>query len=642
MSYQVLARKWRPQTFADVVGQEHVLTALANGLSLGRIHHAYLFSGTRGVGKTSIARLLAKGLNCETGITATPCGVCDNCREIEQGRFVDLIEIDAASRTKVEDTRDLLDNVQYAPARGRFKVYLIDEVHMLSRHSFNALLKTLEEPPAHVKFLLATTDPQKLPVTILSRCLQFHLKALDVEQIRHQLEHILNEEHIAHEPRALQLLSRAADGSLRDALSLTDQAIASGDGQVSTQAVSAMLGTLDDDQALSLVEAVVDANGERVMSLINEAAARGIEWEALLVEMLSLLHRIAMVQLSPAALGSDMAAIEQRMRELARTVPPGDLQLYYQTLLIGRKELPWAPDRRMGVEMTLLRALAFHPRMPLPEPETPRQSFAPVAPTAVMTPPQVQQPSAPAPQTSPAPLPASTSQVLAARNQLQRAQGVTKTKKSEPAAASRARPVNNSALERLASVSERVQARPAPSALETAPVKKEAYRWKATTPVVQTKEVVATPKALKKALEHEKTPELAAKLAAEAIERDPWAAQVSQLSLPKLVEQVALNAWKEQNGNAVCLHLRSTQRHLNSSGAQQKLAQALSDLTGTTVELTIVEDDNPAVCTPLEWRQAIYEEKLAQARESIIADNNIQTLRRFFDAELDEESIRPI
>ncbi|HBM1646481.1 TPA: DNA polymerase III subunit gamma/tau, partial [Salmonella enterica subsp. enterica] len=594
MSYQVLARKWRPQTFADVVGQEHVLTALANGLSLGRIHHAYLFSGTRGVGKTSIARLLAKGLNCETGITATPCGVCDNCREIEQGRFVDLIEIDAASRTKVEDTRDLLDNVQYAPARGRFKVYLIDEVHMLSRHSFNALLKTLEEPPAHVKFLLATTDPQKLPVTILSRCLQFHLKALDVEQIRHQLEHILNEEHIAHEPRALQLLSRAADGSLRDALSLTDQAIASGDGQVSTQAVSAMLGTLDDDQALSLVEAVVDANGERVMSLINEAAARGIEWEALLVEMLSLLHRIAMVQLSPAALGSDMAAIEQRMRELARTVPPGDLQLYYQTLLIGRKELPWAPDRRMGVEMTLLRALAFHPRMPLPEPETPRQSFAPVAPTAVMTPPQLQQPSAPAPQTSPAPLPASTSQVLAARNQLQRAQGVTKTKKSEPAAASRARPVNNSALERLASVSERVQARPAPSALETAPVKKEAYRWKATTPVVQTKEVVATPKALKKALEHEKTPELAAKLAAEAIERDPWAAQVSQLSLPKLVEQVALNAWKEQNGNAVCLHLRSTQRHLNSSGAQQKLAQALSDLTGTTVELTIVEDDNPA------------------------------------------------
>lgn len=641
MSYQVLARKWRPQTFADVVGQEHVLTALANGLSLGRIHHAYLFSGTRGVGKTSIARLLAKGLNCETGITATPCGVCDNCREIEQGRFVDLIEIDAASRTKVEDTRDLLDNVQYAPARGRFKVYLIDEVHMLSRHSFNALLKTLEEPPAHVKFLLATTDPQKLPVTILSRCLQFHLKALDVEQIRHQLEYILNEEHIAHEPRALQLLSRAADGSLRDALSLTDQAIASGDGQVSTQAVSTMLGTLDDDQALSLVEAVVSGNGERAMTLVNDAAARGIEWEALLVEMLALLHRIAMVQLTPSALGSDMAAIEQRMRELARTVPPTDIQLYYQTLLIGRKELPYAPDRRMGVEMTLLRALAFHPRVPLPEPEVPRQSFAPAAPTAIMAPTQAPE-QQPAPAHQDVPLSEATSQVLAARSQLQRAQGATKAKKSEPAAASRARPVNNAALERLASVTERVQARPAASTLEKAPAKKEAYRWKTTNPVAEVKEVVATPKALKKALEHEKTPELAAKLAAEAIERDPWAAQVSQLSLPKLVEQVALNAWKEENGNEVRLHLRSTQRHLNSSGAQQRLAEALSSLTGSAVELTIVEDDNPAVRTPLEWRQAIYEEKLAQARESIIADNNIQTLRRFFDAELEEESIRPI
>ncbi|BFO33299.1 DNA polymerase III subunit gamma/tau [Klebsiella pasteurii] len=633
MSYQVLARKWRPQTFADVVGQEHVLTALANGLSLGRIHHAYLFSGTRGVGKTSIARLLAKGLNCETGITATPCGVCDNCREIEQGRFVDLIEIDAASRTKVEDTRDLLDNVQYAPARGRFKVYLIDEVHMLSRHSFNALLKTLEEPPAHVKFLLATTDPQKLPVTILSRCLQFHLKALDVEQIRHQLEHILGAEQIAFEPRALQLLSRAADGSLRDALSLTDQAIASGDGRLTAESVSAMLGTLDDDQALSLIEALVAADGERVMAGVNEAAARGVEWEALLVEMQSLLHRIAMVQLSPSALGTDMAAIELRMRELARTVPPTDVQLYYQTLLIGRKELPYAPDRRMGVEMTLLRALAFHPRMPLPEPEAPPVPAIQAAPVQQAVP-----ESAPPPPN----LPQTTSQVLAARSQLQRSQGAPTPKKSEPAAASRARPVNNAALERLSSITERVQARPAAAALEKAPAKKEAYRWKSTTVVETVKEEVATPKALKKALEHEKTPELAAKLAVEAVERDSWAAEVSQLAVPKLVEQVALNAWKEQEGNRVCLHLRPSQRHLNSAGAQQKLAEALGILYGTPVELTIVEDDNPAMRTPLEWRQAIYEEKLAQAREAIIADNNIQTLRRFFDADLDEESIRPI
>lgn len=639
MSYQVLARKWRPQTFADVVGQQHVLTALANGLSLGRIHHAYLFSGTRGVGKTSIARLLAKGLNCETGITATPCGVCDNCREIEQGRFVDLIEIDAASRTKVEDTRDLLDNVQYAPARGRFKVYLIDEVHMLSRHSFNALLKTLEEPPAHVKFLLATTDPKKLPVTILSRCLQFHLKALDVEQIRHQLEHVLGEEKITSEPRALQLLARAADGSLRDALSLTDQAIASGDGQITTASVSTMLGTLDDDQALSLIEAMVGAEGARVMSLLNEAAARGVEWEALLVEMLSLLHRVAMIQLSPSALGGDMAAIEQRMRELARTVPPAEVQLYYQTLLIGRKELSWAPDRRMGIEMTLLRALAFHPRKPMPEPEQPRMA----ASIPVVNPGPSPQPAAPPPRHSDIPLPDTTSQVLQARTQLMRQQGANKAKKSEPAAPNPARPAKNTtALERLASVTDRVQSRAAVAAQEKPAAKPEAYRWKSQTVTEVVPEPVATPKALKRALEHEKTPELAQKLAQEAIERDAWAAEINQLVLPKLVQQLALNAWKEQDGNRVCLHLRSSQRHLNSPSAQKALTDAMSTHGGEAVELTIIEDDNQAQRTPLEWRQAIYEEKLAQARESMSADNNIQTLRRFFDAELDEDSIRPI
>lgn len=641
MSYQVLARKWRPQTFADVVGQEHVLTALANGLNLGRIHHAYLFSGTRGVGKTSIARLLAKGLNCESGITATPCGQCENCQAIEQGRFVDLIEIDAASRTKVEDTRDLLDNVQYAPARGRFKVYLIDEVHMLSRHSFNALLKTLEEPPSHVKFLLATTDPQKLPVTILSRCLQFHLRALDAGLIRDRLEYILNQEHIDHESRALQLLARAAEGSLRDALSLTDQAIASGDGRVTTEAVTGMLGTLDDDQAMNLVEAIVQADGQRAMRLVQEAAARGVEWEALLIEMLGLLHKVAMIQLSPQAPVGDMGQLEPRLRELARTVPPGDVQLYYQTLLIGRKELPWAPDPRMGVEMTLLRALAFHPSAPLPEPEpepTPQRQ-APAAP------PPSPPPTSPPVARSDQPLSDTTSQVLQARSQLQR-QGATRAKKSEPAAQQQrsARPVSSSALERLASVTERVQARASTaSAEQEAPAKKEAYRWKAKNKTEVVKEKVATPKALRKALEHEKTPELALKLTEEAIARDPWAAEVSQLKVPKLVEQVALNAWKEQTGEQqVCLHLRSSQRHLNSAGARQALTEAMSALAGAPVELTIIEDDSPAQRTPLEWRQAIYEEKLAQARDSITADSNIQTLRRFFDAELDEESIRPV
>ncbi|MCE0488891.1 DNA polymerase III subunit gamma/tau [Pantoea sp. Mb-10] len=658
MSYQVLARKWRPQAFADVVGQEHVLTALANGLSLGRIHHAYLFSGTRGVGKTSIARLLAKGLNCETGITATPCGQCDNCREIEQGRFVDLIEIDAASRTKVEDTRDLLDNVQYAPARGRFKVYLIDEVHMLSRHSFNALLKTLEEPPSHVKFLLATTDPQKLPVTILSRCLQFHLKALDVEQIQHQLAHVLAQEQIAAEPRALHLLARAAEGSMRDALSLSDQAIAMGQGSVTRETVARMLGTLDDEQPLALIEALVEGQGEQVMALLNQAASRGVEWEALLVEMLRLLHRIAMVQLLPASLGEDEPFQAQRLRELARVLPPADVQLYYQTLLMGRKDLPLAPDRRMGVEMTLLRALAFHPQATLAEPVArPGLTPQPVPsapapqepmPTSQATPaqPQMAPPaSSAAPEAAPRPatgptetLPDATSQLLQARTQLLR-QGASKAKKSEPAAPS-ARPANP-ALERLASVTERVQQRVTEPAVKK-PAKVEAYRWKAQQQEEVAPEPVATPKALRSALEHEKTPELALKLAEEAQQRDAWAAEIATLTLPKLVQQVALNAWKEVDGQRVTLHLRSSQRHLNSTAAQQALAQALSDRAGQAVELTIVEDDNPETLTPLEWRQAIYEEKLAQARQSIESDTHIQTLRRFFDADLDTESIRPV
>ncbi|MBU9837845.1 DNA polymerase III subunit gamma/tau [Rahnella perminowiae] len=649
MSYQVLARKWRPQTFADVVGQEHVLTALANGLSLGRIHHAYLFSGTRGVGKTTIARLLAKGLNCETGITSTPCGVCDNCREIEQGRFVDLIEIDAASRTKVEDTRDLLDNVQYAPARGRFKVYLIDEVHMLSRHSFNALLKTLEEPPAHVKFLLATTDPQKLPVTILSRCLQFHLKALDAEQIRKQLEHVLTQETITTEPRALQLLSRAADGSMRDALSLTDQAIAMGQGAVTTETVAQMLGTLDDEQPLAMLEALVSADGSQMMAQVEQAASRGVDWENLLVETLALLHRIAMVQLLPSVLDNHYAAIEQRLRELARVIPPADVQLYYQTLLIGRKELAYAPDKRMGVEMTLLRALAFHPKViiaePAPQPVAAPVNVATPAPSQPAAPrnapPQPNYNAPPPPgNAEPAAMPDTTAQLLQARTQLLR-QGSTTPKKAEPAAPGKARPAT-SALERLASVTERAQTL-AVKKEPAAPIKEEAYRWKAMTEPEVAPEPVATPKALRTALEHEKSPELASRLAEEATERDEWAAEISRMSIPKLVQQLALNAYREQpEPGKICLHLRSSQKHLNSPSAQKVLTEALSALHQMPVELTVLEDDNLAVKTPLEWRQAIYEEKLAQARQSIIADNNIQTLRRFFDAELDEESIRPI
>ncbi|MBS9441106.1 DNA polymerase III subunit gamma/tau [Photorhabdus heterorhabditis] len=658
MSYQVLARKWRPQIFSNVIGQEHVLTALANGLAHGRLHHAYLFSGTRGVGKTTIARLFAKGLNCETGITDKPCGKCANCLEIEQGRFVDLIEIDAASRTKVEDTRELLDNVQYAPTRGRFKVYLIDEVHMLSRHSFNALLKTLEEPPEHVKFLLATTDPQKLPVTILSRCLQFHLKALDVAQISDQLEHILKAEHLESDSRARQLLARAADGSMRDALSLTDQAIAMGQGQVTAEIVSRMLGTLDDEQSLSIIEALVRADGQQVMALVEQVGLRGSDWENLLVDILSLLHRIAMIQLLPSQSEIAPSSIDGRLRLLAKAISPEDLQLYYQTLLIGRRDLAYAPERRMGVEMALLRALAFHPKTVIEEVSVPMVQPA-VMPSTTAQLQHDHQKSIPStnhvselvqmdktsqtePQIPQALVSSPTAQLLKARNALSRQQEQTPPKKSEPATSIKTRSAP-SALERIAAVSGQQLQSSVVKTQENKPEKKEAYRWRAKNVEKKPETYVATPKALRTALEHEKTPELAEKLAEESKQRDAWAAEVDKLKIPKLVQQLALNAFKEQvSGNQICLHLRSSQRHLNSAFAQKSLTEALSELYGVTIEFSIIEDDNPAEKTPLEWRQAIYEEKLAQARQSIIADKTIQTLRQVFDAELDEESIRPV
>jgi DNA polymerase-3 subunit gamma/tau len=361
MSYQVLARKWRPHTFEQVVGQHHVLTALTNALDQGRLHHAYLLSGTRGVGKTTIARILAKSLNCEQGISSHPCGVCDTCREIDQGNFVDLLEIDAASRTKVEDTRELLDNVQYRPARGRFKVYLIDEVHMLSRHSFNALLKTLEEPPPYVKFLLATTDPQKLPITILSRCLQFHLKSLDQTQIAKQLEWVLDQEGQPFEPRALQALAKSADGSMRDALSLTDQALAHGNGSVRLESVLAMLGTLDHRHLHQLLEAILRQDAPATMAKITEIATLGPDFDQLHAELEGLLHRIAMAQLLPATV-QEQGADADALLQLAQAMSPEEVQLCYQIVLGGRKDLPWAPDGRTALEMTCLRMLAFSPR----------------------------------------------------------------------------------------------------------------------------------------------------------------------------------------------------------------------------------------------------------------------------------------
>ncbi|MCM8595495.1 DNA polymerase III subunit gamma/tau [Accumulibacter sp.] len=360
MSYQVLARKWRPRTFASLVGQEHVVRALTHALTEQRLHHAYLFTGTRGVGKTTLARILAKAVNCETGISATPCGVCSACREIDSGRFVDLLEVDAATNTRVDEMRQLLENAVYAPTRGRFKVYVIDEVHMLSTSAFNAMLKTLEEPPEHVKFILATTDPQKIPVTVLSRCLQFNLKQMPQALIARHLAQILEAETIRADPGALQLLARSAAGSMRDALSLLDQAIAHGSGSVELAPVREMLGAVDADHVFSILEALLDADANALLAVAEDLAARSLSFEAALQEMASLLTRLQIAQFAPQAVAGDLPE-RDRLLALAARIEPEFVQLAYQIVVQGRQELTLAPDEHAGFVMTLLRLHAFVP-----------------------------------------------------------------------------------------------------------------------------------------------------------------------------------------------------------------------------------------------------------------------------------------
>ncbi|UCC15480.1 MAG: DNA polymerase III subunit gamma/tau [Gammaproteobacteria bacterium] len=370
MSYQALARTWRPGTFSDLVGQEHVVKALVNALDDERLHHAYLFTGTRGVGKTTIARILAKCLNCEAGVSSTPCGTCGACVEIDSGRFVDLIEVDAASRTKVDDTRELLDNVQYAPSVGRYKVYLIDEVHMLSNHSFNALLKTLEEPPPHVKFLLATTDPQKLPVTVLSRCLQFNLKRLPVSMIGDRLQRVAETESIGAEPGALEQIAVAADGSMRDALSLLDQAAAYCSGELAESDVRAMLGTIDQGTAIKLLRALGAGQAEELLATVAELDEMVPDYTSALDELAMLIQRTAVAQIAESSI-ADSGSSGDDVRELAGSIPAEDLQLYYQICLIGKRDLHLAPSARTGFEMILLRMLAFRPAEAAQAPPSP-------------------------------------------------------------------------------------------------------------------------------------------------------------------------------------------------------------------------------------------------------------------------------
>ncbi len=375
MSYQVLARKYRPKNFAELVGQEHVARALGNALSQNRLHHAYLFTGTRGVGKTTIARILAKCLNCETGITPEPCGICTTCQEINQGRYIDLIEIDAASNTGVDDVREVIENAQYMPTRGRYKVYLIDEVHMLSKAAFNALLKTLEEPPAHVKFLLATTDPQKIPVTVLSRCLQFSLKPMSPERIVGHLEKVLAAETVNYDTASLWELGRAANGSMRDALSLTDQAIAFGNGALREVEVRDMLGSIDRDLVFRVLDAVHGADVAEVLQVINALAEQSVDFQGALAALISALHRIALAQLLPDAI-ENSEGDRERILAIAQAMTPEDVQLYYQIALHGRRDLPLALSARQGFEMCLLRMLSFKPVPTQPSGSPTNRSFS--------------------------------------------------------------------------------------------------------------------------------------------------------------------------------------------------------------------------------------------------------------------------
>ena len=360
MAYQVLARKWRPKTFADLVGQEHVVKALRNALDEGRLHHAYLLTGTRGVGKTTIARILAKSLNCENAVHGEPCGQCESCTQIDSGRYVDLLEIDAASNTGIDNIREVLENAQYAPTAGKYKVYIIDEVHMLSKSAFNAMLKTLEEPPEHVKFILATTDPHKVPITVLSRCLQFVLRNMTTQQVAEHLAHVLDRENVPYQSQALQLLGRAAAGSMRDALSLLDQAIAMGSGKVAEQDVRQMIGAVDKQYLFELLEGIINQNGEALLEKAQEMSARAIGFDSALAELAMLLQRLALIQTIPSALANDDPERETLL-QLSQALSGEQIQLYYQCAIHGKQDLPLAPDEYAGFVMTLLRMLAFAP-----------------------------------------------------------------------------------------------------------------------------------------------------------------------------------------------------------------------------------------------------------------------------------------
>ncbi|MCK9005462.1 DNA polymerase III subunit gamma/tau [Haemophilus influenzae] len=688
MSYQVLARKWRPKTFADVVGQEHIITALANGLKDNRLHHAYLFSGTRGVGKTSIARLFAKGLNCVHGVTATPCGECENCKAIEQGNFIDLIEIDAASRTKVEDTRELLDNVQYKPVVGRFKVYLIDEVHMLSRHSFNALLKTLEEPPEYVKFLLATTDPQKLPVTILSRCLQFHLKALDETQISQHLAHILTQENIPFEEPALVKLAKAAQGSIRDSLSLTDQAIAMGDRQVTNNVVSNMLGLLDDNYSVDILYALHQGNGELLMRTLQRVSDAAGDWDKLLGECAEKLHQIALMQLLPQKSSDN----NEHFSFLAKHISPEDVQFFYQVIISGRKDLSNAPNRRIGAEMTLLRALAFHPKFLTavpkanttitPPPSTPNavENTGNYVDVPVLSQSIKSAYSQAKPNKTSIPNLASLSALDALEHLTQLENQERQEHKAESLAAVSETLHHIQELDeeksykKMTALPVREMTEPKPKHIEkpTSPpnaaqapqensteenssddnaevaqdeqeiLSADTYRWEWSNPELAKADTGVRPSDIKQAILKDITPELRLKIITQTQQQDEWADIVERSGVTGFSKELALNCFlQNKTDDEINLGLHSEKSHLRQDRSIKNLVEALSKLQGKDIRLTINLDDSN-VTTPIEYRRNIYQALREKAQNELQKDSKLQMLLNEFDAKLDVESIRPV
>ncbi len=624
MSYQVLARKWRPRTFEDMVGQEHVLQALIHALENQRLHHAYLFTGTRGVGKTTIGRLLARCLNCETGVTPNPCGQCTSCQEIQEGRFVDLIEIDAASRTGVDDMRELTDNVQYAPTRGRYKVYLIDEVHMLTNQSFNAFLKTLEEPPEHVKFLLATTDPQKLPVTVLSRCLQFNLKRMTPEHIAGHLKHVLAEEGIPFEEPALWLLARAADGSMRDALSLTDQAIAFGNQKLAASDVSNMLGTIDQRDIERIVNALVERDGPGLLSEIARISDFAPDYSVILADLLSLFHRVTMEQVVPGSADNALGDANQ-VQALARKLSAEDAQLFYQAALMGRKDLDITPDARMGFEMTLLRMLAFRPGTDRREPPTVSSGGnsatgdtgdepGPAAPQVSEPGPQEHTAAAPGPEAAPAMAAEPESNPRAEPDPVPEPE-------SEPAPA----PVS----EEPPLPEEPPEVEPdfgyEPEPLESGPE-----------PVAE-----ATPES-GPAPESGRDPEPESEPVVEERAGDfVWERDFRDLGIVGMPGNLASHSAMAHEGNTIVLTIDEGHARLLNARHEEKITTALRNHFGDSIEVRIQPGD-PGPHTPAAFEERQRRARQQAAEDAIRKDPVVQSIVERFEARIVEDSIRPI